>query len=47
MAPLRRMQDLKPQRAVESDSSRHFVALSCARDDPLDWKELFISLRRL
>jgi hypothetical protein len=30
------MQDLKPQRAVESDGSRHFVGAQCDRADPLD-----------
>src|ERR1700730_7612000 len=30
------MQDLKPQRAVESDSSWHFVGAQCDRADPLD-----------
>src|SRR6266436_5366062 len=30
------MQNLKPQRAVESDSSWHFVGAQCDRADPLD-----------
>ena len=30
------MQDLKPQRAVESDSSWHFVGAQCDGADPLD-----------
>jgi hypothetical protein len=30
------MQDLKPQCAVESDSSQHFVGAQCDRADPLD-----------
>src|SRR5258708_23233675 len=30
------IQDLKPQRAVESDSSWHFVGAQCDRADPLD-----------
>src|SRR5712675_2257514 len=30
------MQDLKPQRAVESDGSRHFVGAECNRADSLD-----------
>src|SRR5229473_5209049 len=30
------MQDLKPQRAVESDSSWHFVGAQCDRADSLD-----------
>src|ERR1700732_2926660 len=30
------MQKLKPQRAVESDSSRHFVGAQCDRADPFD-----------
>src|SRR6266850_3678029 len=30
------MQDLKPQRAVESDSSWHFVGAQCDRADPLN-----------
>ncbi len=39
------MQDLKPQRAVESDSSWHFVGAQCDRADPLDHGQLchFIS----
>src|ERR1700737_4039034 len=30
------MQDLKPERAVESDRSWHFVDAQCNRADPLD-----------
>src|SRR6185369_13765528 len=30
------MQDLKPERAVESDGSWHFVGAECNRADPLD-----------
>src|SRR5882757_8373190 len=30
------MQDLKPQRAIESDSSWHFVGAQCDRADPVD-----------
>src|SRR6478672_4581481 len=30
------MQDLKPQRAVESDGSWHFVGAECNRADPLN-----------
>src|SRR4030081_2918019 len=30
------MQDLKPQHAVESDGSWHFVGTECDRADPLD-----------
>src|SRR5258708_24213806 len=30
------MQDLKPQRAVKSDSSWHFVGAQCDGADPLD-----------
>src|SRR5260370_4649487 len=30
------MQDLKPQRSVESDSSWHFMGAQCDRADPLD-----------
>src|SRR5450759_1849567 len=30
------MQNLKPQRAIESDSSWHFVGAQCDRADPLD-----------
>ena len=36
MAILRRQQDLKPQRAIESDSWWHFVGAQCDRADPLD-----------
>src|ERR1019366_821016 len=44
------MQDLKPQRAMEPDSSWHFVGAQCDRaDPPRSWTELscFISLRYL
>src|SRR5580704_4949118 len=30
------MQDLKPQRVIESDSSWHFVSAQCDRADPVD-----------
>src|SRR6266851_8119229 len=34
--PFAAMQDLKPQRAVKSDSSWHFVGAQCDGADPLD-----------
>src|SRR5258708_35640792 len=34
------MQDLKPQRAIESDSSWHFVGAQCDRADPVDHGQL-------
>src|SRR6266700_1370170 len=34
------MQDLEPQRTVESDSSGHFVGAQCDRADPLDHVQL-------
>ena len=35
------MQDLKPQRAIESDSSWHFVGAQCDRADPVDHGQPF------
>jgi hypothetical protein len=42
------MQDLKPQHAIEPDSSWHFVGAQCDCADPVDHGQLsrFISQRR-
>jgi hypothetical protein len=40
------MQDLKPERTIESDGSWHFVGAQCDRADPLDHGQN-CSVRRL
>src|SRR4051812_36643006 len=42
------MQDLEPQRYIESDSPWHIVGGECNRADPLDhWKELPVCTSRI